>query len=101
VAASVGRYVRVYDIQPNGDLKLSHEIFADTGVDNIDVDAKTGDLYVGSHYRLYTFAFPHAMLGRPKCTFRRSTGASQLVRRANEGGVRDGGVALAAQRRRM
>jgi len=84
VAASVGRYVRVYDIQPNGDLKLGHEIFADTGVDNIDVDAKTGDLYVGSHYRLYTFAFPHAMLGRPKCTFKHQLNAF-VVGRADEG----------------
>jgi arylesterase/paraoxonase len=55
VAATTDRAVYVYDRNPeDGSLKESREVFTDTGVDNIELDAD-GNLWIGAHPQLLTF----------------------------------------------
>ncbi len=54
LAASTDRAVFVFDRDPvSSALTLKSEIFADTGVDNINIDSD-GDLWIGAHPKLLT-----------------------------------------------
>lgn len=54
VAATTDRMVRIYDRQDGGALRRRADLFLDTGVDNIEVDAG-GNLWVGAHPKLLAF----------------------------------------------
>lgn len=49
LAQPLARTVKSYQRLENNDLVPVDEYFIDSAVDNIEVDPKTGDLYVGSH----------------------------------------------------
>lgn len=55
VAATTDRSVYIFDRNPeDGSLSESGEVFTDTGVDNIELDAD-GNLWIGAHPQLLTF----------------------------------------------
>lgn len=55
VASTIGKSVLVYSPDKTNNLTLVKSIPCDTGVDNIEVDQKTGDLYIGAHPKMLTF----------------------------------------------
>ena len=72
VAQTVPGTISVYRIDPaSGALNFLHAIPTGTGVDNIDLDPDSDDLYVGSHFRKLTF-LNHAIRNVPKCTCTRT-----------------------------
>lgn len=54
-ALTEGR-LHVYDRDPaSGRLTLRNKVFLGTGADNVEVDPRTGDLWIGAHLKLLTF----------------------------------------------
>lgn len=55
VASPRGFLVKVYEVQPSGDLVFVEDIDCNTGVDNIEFDSK-GKIWIGSHPSLLHFS---------------------------------------------
>lgn len=55
VANSIGMSLLVFDREENDNLTLRETVYIGSGMDNIEVDPTTGDLFIGSHQSLLHF----------------------------------------------
>ncbi len=55
VATSTGQKFYIYKRESSGDLTLQHYIDTHTGIDNITIDEKNGDIWVAGHPKLLQF----------------------------------------------
>lgn len=57
VAELLEKHILVYERQDDNSLVLKQTKYVDSGVDNIEVDPKSGDLWVGAHPRIGTLIY--------------------------------------------
>jgi sugar lactone lactonase YvrE len=85
--------LRVYDIQQDHKVKLVQEVNIETGLDNINIDPKTGDLWIGCHpvgHKMMAYIVNHDNSTSPSQVIRIRTNKGLITDRVEEVFVDDG-----------